>query len=107
MGLRRDLTAGSNLEFCRELGSASITLGPERLLRAFLFSVNRSQRGNSRERQQDLEAAPPRPSLPPNVKDFQFRHEHFHLFESDKALLHFNLIYLPQTVWVRGFIHTL
>ena len=58
MGLRRDLTAGSSLVFCRELGSAPIALGPERLLRAFLFSMNCNRRGNSRERLQDLEAAP-------------------------------------------------
>ena len=35
-----------------------------------------------------------RPSIPVKVKDFQFGHEHFDLFESDKALLHFCSIYM-------------
>jgi hypothetical protein len=46
------------------------------------------------------------PSLRTKAKDFQFGHEHFHLLESGKALLHFSSIYLGQTVWVKGFIHT-
>ena len=45
-------------------------------------------------------------SLPPNVKDFQFRHEHFHLFESNEALPHFGSIYLRQIVWLKGFTYT-
>ena len=45
-------------------------------------------------------------SLPPNVKDFQFRHEHFHLFESNEALPHFGSIYLRQIVWFKGFAYT-
>jgi len=61
MGLRRDLTAGSRIELCRELRLPPIdpiTLGPERLLRAFLFFSQCKARGNSRGRLQDLEEAP-------------------------------------------------
>ena len=46
------------------------------------------------------------PSLQAKAKDFQFGHEHFHLLESDKALLHFSSINQWQIVWVKGFIHT-
>ena len=49
--------------------------------------------------------AEPRSSLPANVKDFQLRHQHFHLFESDEALPHFSSIYLPQIVWLKGFAY--
>jgi hypothetical protein len=108
MGLRRDLIAGGSIELCRELGPAPITLGPERLLRG-LFILNQckerwtaagSRRSAGRRHQ------PPRPSLPPNVKDFQFRHEHFHLFESDEALPHFGSVYLRQIIWLKGFAYT-
>jgi hypothetical protein len=44
--------------------------------------------------------------IPAKVKDFQFRHEHFHLFESDKALLNFCSIDLGQIVWLKGFANT-
>jgi hypothetical protein len=40
------------------------------------------------------------------VKDFQFGHEHFHLFEGDEALSHFGPIYLRQIVWLEGFAYT-
>ena len=113
MGLRRDLTAGSGIELCRELGPAPITLGPELLLRA-LFILSQLQRarkfpwtaaaGSRRSAGRRPQAL--RPSLPPNVKDFQFRHEHFHLFESDEALPHFGSIYLRQIVWLEGFAYT-
>jgi hypothetical protein len=43
MGLRRDLTAGSSIELCRELGPPPFTLGPERLLRG-LFILSQLQR---------------------------------------------------------------
>jgi len=46
----------------------------------------------------------PRPLLPLHVKDFQFRHEHFHLFQSDEALPHFRLYlsYLRTDCLVEG-----
>jgi hypothetical protein len=40
------------------------------------------------------------------MKDFQFEHEHFHLFESAEALLHFCSINLRQIVRLNGFAHT-
>jgi hypothetical protein len=40
------------------------------------------------------------------MKDFQFEHEHFHLFESAEALLHFCSINLRQIVRLKGFAHT-
>ena len=58
MGLRRDLTASSSTELCRELGPAPITLGPERLLRGLFILSQCKERGDSRGRLQDLEEAP-------------------------------------------------
>jgi len=95
MGLRRDLTAGSRIELCRELRLPPIdpiTLGPERLLRGlFILSQLQGARKFRRTAAGSRRSAgrrhqPPRPSLPLNVKDFQFRHEDFHLFQSDEAL---------------------
>jgi len=61
MGLRRDLTAGSRIELCRELRVPPITpspLAPSACLGAFLFSANCKERGNSRGERQDFEEAP-------------------------------------------------
>jgi hypothetical protein len=112
MGLRRDLTAGSSTELCRELGPPPITLGPERLLRGlFILSQLQGARKFPRtgcriSKKRRRRHQPPRPSLPANVKDFQFGHEHFHLFEGDEALSHFGPIYLRQIVWLEGFAYT-
>ena len=82
-------------------------LAPSACLGAFLFSANARREEIPPARLQDLEEEPgedisrPRPSLPPDVKDFQFRHEHFHLFESDEAFPHFGSIYLRQIVWLK------
>ena len=37
------------------------------------------------------------------MNDFQFRYDHFHLFESKKGLLNFCSIYMQEIVWLKGF----
>jgi hypothetical protein len=42
-------------------------------------------------------------SLSKKVKDLQFGHKHFHLFESEETLLHFCSINSRQVLWLKGF----